>query len=52
MITAAMVVHYIEDMDEALSFYKTALGLEQVCLDIFFCTKRPERPTIVGDSCS
>ena len=27
MITAAMVIFYIDDMDQALSFYKTALGL-------------------------
>ena len=27
MITAAMVIHYIDDMDQALSFYKVALGL-------------------------
>ena len=27
MISSAMVVHYIEDMDEALSFYKDGIGL-------------------------
>ncbi len=27
MIDSALVVHYIDDMDQALSFYKTALGL-------------------------
>lgn len=28
MITEAMVIHYIDDMDDSLTFYKTALGLE------------------------
>jgi predicted enzyme related to lactoylglutathione lyase len=27
MITTAMVVHYIDDMEKALSFYKSGLGL-------------------------
>ena len=27
MVTAVMVIHYVHDMDQALSFYKIALGL-------------------------
>jgi predicted enzyme related to lactoylglutathione lyase len=28
MISNAMVIHYIDDMDTSLTFYKTAIGLE------------------------
>jgi catechol-2,3-dioxygenase len=28
MISNAMVIHYIDDMDTSLAFYKTAIGLE------------------------